>query len=321
MSRFRSALPVILVVSAGPAGAQLVVTPEAIEAANYIAGDLPDDPSPLTAKLQILLDRAGISPGVIDGRKGGMSESAIRAFEARQGLPVDGVIDAVVWDALGGPYSPSVLQLHTITPEDMANIVSSLPEDYAQLAAMDWLGYRRTSEMLAERFHMDEDFLLSMNPSARFVAGETIVAADPGAFTGGSVARVEVRKGESRLAAFDDFGQMLANYPVTIGSSFTPSPEGLVEVTAIAHLPTYHYDPENFVQGENTDPLVLPPGPNGPVGSVWIDLSKPTYGLHGTPEPSVLFQRASHGCVRLTNWDAEELASLVREGTVVEFVE
>ena len=94
-----------------------------------------------------------------------------------------------------------------------------------------------------------------------------------------------------------------------------------MEVTAVAHLPTYHYNPENFVQGENTEPLVLPPGPNGPVGSVWIDLSKPSYGLHGTPEPSSLFRRNSHGCVRLTNWDAEELASLVQEGTVVEFVE
>ena len=113
-----------------------------------------------------------------------------------------------------------------------------------------------------------------------------------------------------------------AVYPVTIGSDAMPSPEGIVSVVAIAPDPTYHYDPEvNFQQGENTEPLVLPPGPNGPVGSVWIDLSRPTYGLHGTPEPSVLFQRSSHGCVRLTNWDAEELAALVREGTVVEFME
>jgi lipoprotein-anchoring transpeptidase ErfK/SrfK len=186
---------------------------------------------------------------------------------------------------------------------------------------MDWLGYQRVSEQLAERFHMDEDFLLALNPGAQFIEGETITAVDPGPFLSGTVARIEVRKGESRLAAFDPFGRMLANYPVTIGSTSAPSPEGLVEVTAIAHLPTYHYDPENFVQGENTEPLVLPPGPNGPVGSVWIDLSKPTYGLHGTPEPSVLFQRNSHGCVRLTNWDVEELASLVQEGTVIEFVQ
>jgi lipoprotein-anchoring transpeptidase ErfK/SrfK len=297
------------------------LTPAAIEAATYEGGDLPEDQSALTVKLQILLDRAGISPGVIDGLKGGMSESALRAFEERQGLPVDGMLDFEVWAALGGPLSGPVLRSYTITAADMNNIVPSLPEDYSELAEMEWLGYARVSEMLGERFHMDEDFLLALNPGAGFVEGETIMVADPGGFLQGEVARIEVRKDSNRLAAFDAGGFMIANYPVTIGSNDNPSPEGVMEVAAIAHLPTYHYDPENFVQGDNTEPLVLPPGPNGPVGSVWIDLSKPSYGLHGTPEPASLFRRSSHGCVRLTNWDAEELASLVQVGTVVEFVE
>jgi lipoprotein-anchoring transpeptidase ErfK/SrfK len=297
------------------------LTPAAIEAATYEGGDLPDDESALTVKVQVLLDRAGISPGVIDGQKGGMSESAIRAFETRQGLEPDGILDFDVWAALGGPLAGPVLQYYSIAPTDLNNIVPSLPEDYADLAEMQWLGYASVSEMLAERFHMDEDFLVALNPGANFAAGETVIVAAPGPFLLGQVVRIEVQKEASRLAAFDATGLMIANYPVTIGSTSTPSPEGVVEVTAVAHLPTYHYDPENFVQGENTEPLVLPPGPNGPVGSVWIDLSKPSYGLHGTPEPSSLFQRNSHGCVRLTNWDAEELASLVQEGTVVEFVE
>ena len=297
------------------------LTPDAIEAATYDGGDLPADESPLTVKVQVLLDRAGISPGVIDGHKGGMSESAIRAFEEQRGLPVDGVLDFDVWAALGGPLSGPVLQAYTIAAADMNNITPTLSEDYADLAEMQWIGYRRVSEMLAERFHMDEDFLLALNPGAAFQPGETIAVTDPGPFLRGTVSRIEVRKGSNRLAAFDPAGFMIANYPVTIGSTSTPSPEGVVEVSAIAHLPTYHYDPENFVQGENTEPLVLPPGPNGPVGSVWIDLSKPSYGLHGTPEPSTLFRRSSHGCVRLTNWDAEELASLVQIGTVVEFVQ
>jgi lipoprotein-anchoring transpeptidase ErfK/SrfK len=298
----------------------LGLTAEGIEAATYEGGDLPEDASALTAKVQILLDRAGISPGVIDGQKGGMSESAIRAFEARQGLVPDGLLDFDVWAALGGPLSGPVLQSYTIAPSDLNNIVPSLPDDYADLAEMQWLGYARVSEMLAERFHMDEDFLIALNPGVGFVAGETVIVAAPGEFLQGQVVRIEVQKEASRLAAFDAYGTMIANYPVTIGSTSTPSPEGVMEVTAVAHLPTYHYDPENFVQGENTEPLVLPPGPNGPVGSVWIDLSKPSYGLHGTPEPSSLFRRNSHGCVRLSNWDAEELASLVQEGTVVEFV-
>jgi len=297
------------------------LTPEAIEAATYLGGDLPEDQSALTAKLQVLLDRAGIGPGVIDGVKGGMSESAIRAFEEREGLPVDGALDFDVWMALGGPLAGPVMRSYTITEQDLANLVPPLPTDYAELATLGWLGYQRPSEMLAERFHMDEDFLRELNLGAAFLPGETIALADPGGFLPGEVTRIAVRKGQGRLAAFDVFGRMIANYPVTIGSSSTPSPEGVMEVTAVAHLPTYHYSPENFVHGENTEPLTLPPGPNGPVGSVWIDLSKPSYGLHGTPEPSTLFRRSSHGCVRLSNFDAEELASLVRVGTMVEFVE
>ncbi|TNC71411.1 L,D-transpeptidase family protein [Rubellimicrobium roseum] len=296
------------------------LTPEAIEAATYLGGDLPEDASALTAKLQVLLDRAGIGPGVIDGVKGGMSRSALRAFEAQQGLPVDGVLDFEVWMALGGPLAGPVTQSYTITEQDLANIVPPLPGDYAELAELGWLGYQRASEMLAERFHMDEEFLRDLNAGASFAPGETITVAATGDFLRGEVTRIEVRKSESRLAAFDAMGRMIANYPVTIGSTDSPSPEGVVEVTAIAHLPTYHYSPDNFVQGENLKPLTLPPGPNGPVGSVWIDLSKPSYGLHGTPEPSSLFRRNSHGCVRLSNWDAEELASLVQVGAVVEFL-
>ena len=136
------------------------------------------------------------------------------------------------------------------------------------------------------------------------------------------VARIEIRKSERRAVGFDAEGLMVTNYPVAIGSAGTPSPEGLVEVVAIAMDPTYSYLPEtNFVVDGVTDALILPPGPNGPVGSVWIDLSKPTYGLHGTDSPASLFQAVSRGCVRFTNWDVEELAHLVKPGVSVEFLE
>jgi lipoprotein-anchoring transpeptidase ErfK/SrfK len=309
-------LPILLAVPA------FALTPEEIEGSTYDGGDLPDEQSALAVKLQVLLDRAGISPGVIDGIKGGMSESAIRAFETREGFEADGVLDEEVWAALGADSAEPILQEHTIGAEDLADVRGEeLPEDYSDLAELDHLGYARASEALAERFHMDEDFLLALNPDAGFAEGETIVVAATGTPLEGTVARIEVQKQTNRLAAFDDAGEMIANYPVTIGSDDNPSPSGTVEVVAVALEPTYSYDPANFQQGDNTEPLTLPPGPNGPVGSVWIDLSEPTYGLHGTPEPSVLFERSSHGCVRLTNWDAEELAGLVREGTVVEFVE
>jgi lipoprotein-anchoring transpeptidase ErfK/SrfK len=298
------------------------LTREAVEAVAYDGGDLPRRPSPITVKVQVLLDRAGISPGVIDGRRGGMSESALRAFELREGLLVDGVLDPRIWERLGGASAGPVLTDYTITAEDAADLTPDIPDDYAAKAELPALGYERVSERLAERFHMDEDFLLALNPEAGFGEGETVTVAAVGQPLEAEVARIEVRKGTGRLAAFDPTNRMVANYPVTVGSEDSPSPEGRVEVVAVAFEPTYHYDPEvNFQQGDNDEPLTLPAGPNGPVGSIWIDLSKPTYGLHGTPEPDGLFEAQSHGCVRLTNWDAEELGGMVREGTVVEFVE
>lgn len=297
------------------------LTAESVEAAAYDGRDLPRRPSPITVRFQVLLDRAGISPGVIDGHRGGMSESALRAFELREGLTVDGVLDPEVWARLGGDGAGPVLAEYTITAEDVADLTPEIPEDYAEKAELSALGHQRVSERLSERFHMDEDFLVALNPGTGFNEGETVTVADVGEPLEAEVARIEVRKGTGRLAAFDAAGGMVANYPVTVGSADTPSPEGRVEVVSVAWDPTYHYSPENFVQGDNTEPLTLPAGPNGPVGSIWIDLSKPSYGLHGTPEPDGLFTAQSHGCVRLTNWDAEELGGMVKEGTVVEFVE
>jgi|GEM_PF-64686 len=299
-----------------------VPSPEAIEAATYEGGTLPDGQSALTVKVQVLLDRAHVSPGIIDGWKGGMSESAIAAFETREGLAADGQLDQQVWDALTANLSVPMLQSYTITENDMSGLSAPLPDDYAELAELDQLGYTSVTEKLAERFHMSEDFLKALNAQAAWQTGTTITVTDPGPRLETKVARIEVRKDTSRLAGFDADGRMILNYPVTIGSSQTPSPSGTVEVVAVALDPTYTYNPDiNFQQGDNDEVLILPPGPNGPVGSVWIDLSKPTYGLHGTSKPDSLFNAASHGCVRMTNWDAEELAHLVSSGVTVEFVE
>ena len=311
---------VAALVAASPAAA----APSAaeIDAATYEGGDLPEDQSALTVKVQALLDRAGISPGVIDGWKGGMSTSALTAFERREGLPEDGVLDPQVWDALGGANAGPVVTRYTITAEDSADLSDPLPDDYADLAELEWLGYTSLSEKLAERFHMDEDFLIALNSGASFSTGETIQVIDPGSDLTGTVARVVIDKGRNRALAMDAQGKVLSDYPVTIGSDQTPSPEGIVEVEAIAVEPNYSYNPDvNFQQGDNDEFLRLPPGPNGPVGRIWIDLSKPTYGLHGTPSPSELFTRASHGCVRFTNWDATELAHMIEVGATVEFIE
>lgn len=310
----------LLTFAAGAAMA--ATTAQDIRSANYEDGALPEGQTGLAVTVQVLLDRAGISPGVIDGWKGGMTESALRAFEEREGLTVDGVMDAEVWQALGGPDAAPVLQDYTITAEDMQGLSDPLPEDYAKLAELERIGYTSVAERLAERFHMDEEFLKALNPQAKFTEGETITVTDPGSDLETAIERITVNAETRRLTAYGPDGKVIGDYPVTVGSAQTPSPSGTHEVVAVAIDPTYSYNPDvNFQQGDNDAPLTLPPGPNGPVGSVWIDLSKPTYGIHGTADPASLFTERSHGCVRMTNWDAQELAHLVSPGVTVEFLQ
>lgn len=293
-----------------------------IEAAGYDGGDLPSGRSALTTKVQVLLDRSGISPGVIDGFKGGMSQSAIMAFERRSGLPIDGVMDPHVWNLLQSYAAQPATQDYTITPEDAQGLVDSIPVDYAEKAQMAAMAHTSVAERLGERFHMDEKFIAFLNPGIDLVPGATIKVINPGARMRGTVTRILVDVNTRRVAGFGANGQLLVDYPATIGSSATPSPSGTHQVATVALNPNYTYDPKkNFQQGDNDKVLVVPPGPNGPVGTVWIGLSKPTYGIHGTPTPSQLFRNQSMGCVRLTNWDAEELAHMVRaNSTTVEFL-
>ncbi|MFV0409288.1 MAG: L,D-transpeptidase [Paracoccus sp. (in: a-proteobacteria)] len=299
------------------------VTAAAIETASYGGGDLPSGQSALTVKVQVMLDRSGISPGVIDGVKGGMSRSAIAAFERRTGLPADGVMDDSVWAALQ-PFAGGAMTMdYTITEADATELTSHIPNDYLEKSNMTSLGFTSVAEKLGERFHMDEKFISALNPGVPLVAGSTIKVIAPSKPLRAKVTRIFVEKGTNRVAAYDSEGHMVVNYPATIGSTETPSPSGSHKVRAVALNPEYTYNPAiNFTQGENKTVLTLPPGPNAPVGSVWIALTKPTYGLHGTPTPSRLFVSQSHGCVRLTNWDAEELAHMVQPGvTTVEFLE
>lgn len=294
------------------------IEPASINAAMFSGEDLPEGQSPLAVRLQILLDRAGASPGVIDGYSGENLEKAIRGFEEVNKLPVDGKIDTLLWDTLQAMGS-EVIVSYTITDEDLSGLSAPLPEDYADLAKLDQIGFTSVQEKLAERFHMDMEFLAELNPGVTFAAGETISVADTGTDNEAQVASLVADKSDARLLAYDATGTLIAIYPVTIGSASTPSPTGTHSVTAVAINPTYSYNPENFVQGNNKQPLTLPPGPNGPVGNVWIDLSEPTYGIHGTPYPSKIDKTSSHGCVRMTNWDAGELAHMVSEGVSVEF--
>ncbi|WP_240643505.1 L,D-transpeptidase family protein [Paracoccus siganidrum] len=324
LRRHLSSLAILLSLAAAPAAlADTPFTTADIEAAQYDGGDLPSGRSALTAKVQVLLDRSGVSPGVIDGFRGGMSESAIMAFERRAGLPMDGRMDPHVWNLLQAYIGAPLTMEYTITPEDAQGLVDAIPADYAEKAKMSAMAYTSIAEKLGERFHMDEKFIHFLNPGVELVPGATIQVTVPAPPLRAKVTRIIVDKATRRVAAYDAKGQMIVDYPATVGSDATPSPSGDHKVVTVAMNPNYTYNPaRNFKQGDNDRPLLIPPGPNGPVGTVWIDLSKPSYGIHGTPTPSQLFRNQSNGCVRLTNWDAEELARMVQPGvTTVEFLE
>ena len=274
------------------------------------------------ANLQVLLDRAGASPGVIDARFGSNVDKALAAYNEITGSNLRST-DSVGIQAALAQSGGDAFANYTITPEDAAGpYVASIPEDYSKKAQLDRMGFTSVTEALAERFHMDEAYLKSLNPQADFNRPGTIVkVANFGKLVATPVARIVADKGKKEVFAYDAAGKLIAAYPATIGSSDTPSPTGTHTVSRIALDPNYTYNPNiNFKQGENDKVLTIPPGPNGPVGSVWIALDKPTYGIHGTPEPSKIGKTESHGCVRLTNWDARELAKIVSPGVTVEFV-
>ncbi|WP_160009664.1 L,D-transpeptidase [Rhizobium sp. 18055] len=273
--------------------------------------------------LQVFLDRAGVSPGAIDGHMGANVTKAIYAYEQMTGEKLDpNNTDAILEQLRMSGGLPVVS--YTITPADAAGpYVAEIPEDYAHKAALTSLSYTSTTEALAERFHMDEGFLKELNPGADFTVPGTIVkVVNPGEIKSGSVARIIADKGKKQVFAYDASGNLLSAYPASIGSTDTPSPSGTVTVERVAFNPGYTYNPKiNFQQGANDKILNIPPGPNGPVGTVWMALSKPTYGIHGTPEPSKIGRTQSHGCIRMTNWDATELAKMVKPGVTVEFVD
>ena len=287
-----------------PGRQPIEASPAPTDGSNEPAVALPPDTE--VADLQVLLDRKGASPGVIDGRLGSNVDKALAAYREITGQHLEATYTEAINEALAESGGDAFMS-YTITPEDAAGpFVASVPADYSHKAKLDRLSFTSVSEMLGERFHMDEAYLKALNPEAEFGrAGTIIKVANIGANIKTPVDHLVADKAKKQLRAYDASGKLVVAYPATIGSSDTPSPSGTHEVARIAINPEYTYNPNlNFKQGENDKVLTIPPGPNGPVGSVWIALSKPTYGIHGTPDPSKIGKTESHGCVRLTNWDA-----------------
>lgn len=275
------------------------------------------------AALQVLLDRKGASSGVIDGRFGSNLDKALVAYRDITGENLHSTDAAKIKADLAASGGEAFIS-YTITAEDAAGpFVASVPADYSAKAKLDRLSFTSVSEMLAERFHMDESYLKSLNPGAAFNRPGTVIkVANTGQNATTPVTRIVADKARKQVRAYDGAGKLVVAYPATIGSSDTPSPSGTHAVERVAFNPDYTYNPKvNFQQGDNDKILKIPPGPNGPVGSIWIALDKPTYGIHGTPDPSKIGKTESHGCVRLTNWDAAELAKLVKSGVPVEFLD
>jgi lipoprotein-anchoring transpeptidase ErfK/SrfK len=284
---------------------------------------------PSVLALQWMLDRVAFSPGVIDGRWGKNTEKAVYWLQDGLGLEPTGRADRRLWDLLAGQVgADGPLREHTVTAGDLEGPFVEIPDDAQAQAELDCLCHASPAEALAERFHTTPELLARLNPEvdlASISAGTrlwvpAVEEARREAGLADDVARIVVSKGGFYLHALDEAGRVLYHFPATIGASYNPSPEGELTVTGIAYDPTYHYQPGMLddVPDDEAE-AILPPGPNSPVGLVWMQLSEDTYGIHGTSAPATIGYATSHGCVRLTNWDALFLANRTAQGTSVEF--
>jgi lipoprotein-anchoring transpeptidase ErfK/SrfK len=281
----------------------------------------PKSRGPEVLKAQILLDRAGFSPGEIDSVYGANLRGAIRGFQAAHQLPVTDEIGPDTWNLLNADTAP-VFTSYSITPEDVAGPFQKIPDDMMQKSKLKALGYQSTIEMLGERFHVSPKTLLTLNPGKAFDrAGEQIVVPNventATATPVRKAASVVIRKADMTVSALDESGTVIAQFPASAGSERDPLPIGKWKINGVAKEPPFHYNPKLFWDADpKHSKAKIAPGPNNPVGVVWIDLSKPHYGIHGTPEPATVGHRQSHGCIRLTNWDAKRLAGMVSPGMV-----
>jgi len=297
-------------------------------------------PDPRVLGAQVLLDRLGFSPGVIDGAAGASFAKALRGYQEANGLPVSGALDDATVKSFD-PYrgTPTVIDV-TLSPDILAGpFVGPIPAKEADQAKLASLGYSDAMEKLAERYHTRPATLIALNsPATRLAPGVTIKAPnvippkldfppdlDPAwrktlwTLNVGSdqpaAAKLVVDQSDGVLRAYDAGGKLIAQFPATMGSEHDPLPIGAWKVQGRSFNPSFHFNPKLFWDADGKDKkALLPPGPNGPVGVVWLDLDKPHYGIHGTPNPEKIGKTESHGCIRLTNWDAARLAQMVKPG-------
>ena len=315
-----------------------------------------DQPRPLM-QAQVVLDRLGFTPGVVDGKMGMSTVNAIKGFQEARGLQITGELDQPTQQALAEWQRIPATRVVTIPAEFANEQFVQIPEDRKDQAKLDRMGYSSLGEKIAERFHTTEEVLAELNPqltggspapenapasndtapkpTLAYQAGMQLRVPNIGAdrFDPSAVkdkqwaqtlrllgvgtdqpkaAKIEVDKSDSVLRVLDSEGKLLAQFTATMGSSQFPLPLGTWKILSVGHNPPWQYNPALLANADKSDPkLEIPPGPNSPIGVVWIDLSKEHYGIHGTDEPSHIGRAESNGCIRLTNWDAARLAQMV----------
>ena len=361
---------------AQPSGApsQSAPTPDPLAASDPATGvqvreDLPDAEARPVMQAQVVLDRLGFTPGVVDGKEGLSTRNAVSGFQEANDLAVTGKLDQPTLDALKAWTNIPATRVVTIPEDFAAGPFVEVPKDPQDQAKLPALGYASLDEKLAERFHTTVAVLAALNPGGApatvpspglstldappmphasgeplFRAGQQIRVPNVGGDTIDSsqvtdatwretlamlgvgsnqpaASRIEVSKSKGTMKVYDAADKLVAVYTATMGSRHDPLPLGDWKILGVAKNPPFHYNPDLFWDAKAGDEkAMLPPGPNGPVGVVWIDISKPHYGIHGTPNPETIGRAESHGCVRLTNWDAARLAQMVSGKTKLHFV-